>query len=243
MKNTIRFLFGLVISFIALAVIPQAAIAFTYPGGGHSSSSGNSSWIIIPIAVFLVIFIITIVYQRRKAGKVIPVGPVNVSSVVQEKLLPGESPIRQLSNGRADYVATDKRLLRFSSSGFEQIEYTGIAAVNYKTSGGKKAAVRILIGFCLLIMLAITVGIWVASFDSSIRNVSTTDAIIVTIIAGVIGVIGLLALSRDFGFYQIESKPGVQSNAGSWRIVRPPAYFGNANVDEFIKILKEHLVP
>jgi protein-S-isoprenylcysteine O-methyltransferase Ste14 len=240
MKNKTRFLIGLVISFVALMVVSQPALAFTYPSSRHSSSS-SPTWLFILIIIVVAAFLGIIIYQRRKA-KPGSAGPGKVSSIVQDKLVPGENVIRQLSNGKADFVATDKRLLRFSGKGFEQLNYTDIAAVNYKTSGGKKAATRVLIGVCLLIMLGITVGIWAAAFSSSVRNVSKLDAVIVTIVAVGIGIVGFLAMSRDFGFYQIESKQGVITDPGSWRIVRPPAYLGNANVEEFAKTIKERLV-
>jgi protein-S-isoprenylcysteine O-methyltransferase Ste14 len=239
MKNKIKVLFALVMSLIGLMFITQPVLAYTYPSSRHSSS-GSPTWIFIPIIVVVIAFMALMIYQRRKAKPA--AGPGKITSIIQDKLAPGENVIRQLSGQKADFVATDKRLLRFSGKGFEQINYTDIAAVNYKTSGSKKVATRILIGVCLLVLLGITVGIWAAAFDSSVRNVSKLDAVIVTIVAVGIGIVGFLAMSRDFGFYQIESKQGVLTDSGSWRIIRPPAYFGNANVEEFVKTLKEHLV-
>jgi hypothetical protein len=240
MPKKMRFLIGVVIGLAAATAFPQAALAYTYQTYSHHSS--NSGWVFIPILLFVLALGGTIIYQRSKSAKPNVAGPIKISSIVQQKLEAGENPLRLINNGKADFVATDKRVLRFSRDGFEQLKYSEIASVEYKSSAGKKTVTRVLMVFCAIVAVGIAIGIWSAAFDSSVRNVSKLDAVIVSVV-----VIGLLlmcfmAFSRDFGFYQVELKQGVAADAKSWRIIRPPAYMGNANVIDFIQVIKQHLV-
>ena len=244
MKSKLKFLLCWLITSIILTMIPQIALAFTYPNPRRTTNSGDSSWILIPIAVIVVGFVVMIYFQRRKASKEAAKGTqadIKVSSVVQAKLLPNEKPIRQLNIGRSDFVATDKRLLRFSAGGFQSMEYTNISGISYKTSPGKKLAARIVIGLCMILLIWITIFIWISVFDHSVSNVDVMDAIIITVVTVGIGIIGVMGASRDFGFYQVESKAIDQGALKSWQITRPPLYFGNINVDEFVKTVKEHI--
>jgi hypothetical protein len=231
---------------LVISIIPQTALAFTYQSSNHrtETDSGDSSWIFIPIIILAIGFIVMIYYQRIKTKKDAWNGDqteINVSSVVQDKLLPNEKPIRKLTNKHSDFVATNKRLLRFSAGRFEPIDYNNISTVSYKTSRGRKIATRVIIGFCMIMMLWITLAIWAALFDSSVTNVSLTDVIIITLVCSGIWVVGIMAASQDFGYYQIESKVYNQTNLKSWQIIRPPWYFGNINVDEFIKTVKKQI--
>jgi len=245
-----RFLFGWVITFVGLIIIPQSALAYTYPGSGDTNDSGFK-WIFILLAILVIGIAVTAYIKRRQANRISGASSgqnrngmpptIKVSSVVEEKLLPGEKAIRQISSGRSDFVATDKRLLRFSAAGCEPIEYAKMSDVSYKTSPGKILAVRIIIGFCVLVMVWVTGVIWISAFDSSVSNVSVTDAIIITLVCIGVIALGLLGASRDFGYYQIESQTYDQATLKPWRITRPPGYWGNAGVDEFIKTMKERI--
>lgn len=244
MKRNFKSRFLLALSCIVIALVSISTLAFTYPSSGSRTSSGSSSWIFIPLVVLAIGAGALVYTQRRRASKEAnkaKSGDIKVSTVIQQKLLPDEKPIGQLNNGRADFVATNKRLLRFSSGGFQPLDYVQISDVSYKTSSSKKLAARVAIGLCMIVMLLITIFIWISAFDESVRNVSITDAIIITVVAAGIGVIGFMAATRDFGFYQVESTAYDKANLKSWQITRPPAYFGNANVDEFVKTVKEQL--
>jgi hypothetical protein len=218
-------------------------MAYTYPSS-RRSSSGDSSWIFIPIIIVVVIFIVSFAMQRIKAGKEAADqkrGEIQVSSVIQEKLLPEEKVLRKVNSGRAEFVATDKRLLRFSSKGCEPLEYSQISAVSYNTSARRKLAVVLIIGFCMLILLGLTIGIWVSAFDSSVRNVSVMDALIITVVCALIGFVGYLGIKHDYGYYQIESDSYEKTNAKSWRLLRPLAFLGTANLTGFIEAVKKQL--
>lgn len=171
--------------------------------------------------------------------------------VVQEKLLPDEKPVRQLASGRSNFVATNKRLLRFSAGGFEPLDYQKISAVSYQTSPSDRT-VRIIIGFALIMLLLLTIGTWIYTliyifsplrisiFSASVRT-SVTDAVIITLACGVNGVIGIISAARHMDYYQIESKTYDQINNKSWQITRRPWYLGNSDVEEFVKTVKEQI--
>lgn len=239
MKKKLQLLLCWLITSIIIILAPQITLAYTYPTSRRSSSSYSLEWIILPVLLLVVGFAATMVVQRKKAGKGVTTGPPKVSSAVQEKLLHGESPLKEIMCGRADYVATDKRLLRFSVTGFEPLEYASISAINYKTSRSKKLAARVVIGLFQFTMTWTIILIWVFAFDSSVINVNVMDAIMVTIIGVVIFVICFFALSRDFGYYEIANKTAGKSKP--WQINRSPEYLDNANIEDFIKTVKERI--
>ena len=166
---------------------------------------------------------------------------IKVSKVIEEKLMPGEKVIAQTLAGRSDFVATDKRLLRFSAGGCEALEYTKISEVSYKVPHGKRLAARITLGLCAVILLMIAVGIWVGgALDPSVRNVSISDATIVSLVC--IGIVGFSLWGikyLDFGYYQIQSQEYDKTTIEGWRLPRP--LFARARVDGFVKAVKERI--
>ena len=161
-----------------------------------------------------------------------------VSSVVKEKLMPGESVIGQVKTNISDIIATDKRLLRFSSNNYEAIEYTDISGIKYGTFGGRKITSRVLIVFCSILLIGIAAMIWAAYFDSSVRNVSLGNAVLLSIVCGVFALLSLAAVfTFDYGYYQFESLKIGKDTEKYYRLMRP--MFGSSKVDNFIKTASE----
>jgi hypothetical protein len=165
---------------------------------------------------------------------------IKVSKVVEEKLLPGEKVIAQTLAGRSDFVATDKRLLRFSAGGCETLEYAKISEVSYKVPHGKRLAYRIVLGLCVVILLWIAVAILVGALDHTYSNLSISEGIIISLLCIGIAGFGLWAIkSLDFGYYQIESQKSDKTTIEGWRLPRP--LFARARVDGFVKAVKERI--
>jgi hypothetical protein len=250
MKTKLKFLFCLVTTLAGFMLLSQTAVAYTYPDSSKSSS-GAASAVIIPLVLLAIGFVAVAIVRSRRANRVsqpdksgnsaITQGSTKVSKVVEEKLLPGEKVITEISAGRSDFVATDKRLLRFSAGGCEALEYAKISEVSYKVPQGKRLAGRITLGLCAVILLMIAVGIWVGgALDPSVRNVSISDATIVSLVC--IGIAGFSLWgikSLDFGYYQIESQTSDKTTIKGWRLPRP--LFARARVDGFVKAVKERI--
>ena len=165
---------------------------------------------------------------------------INVSKVVEEKLLPGESVISQTLAGRSDFVATDKRLLRFSVGGCEALEYAKISAVSYKVQHSKRLTSRIVLGVCVVIMLWIGVAILVGALNRTYGNLSISAGIIISLLCIGIAGFGLWAMkSLDFGYYQIERQEPDRTDIESWRLPRP--LFAGARVDAFVKTVRDRI--
>jgi hypothetical protein len=165
---------------------------------------------------------------------------INISKVVEEKLLPGEKVIAQTLAGRSDFVATDKRLLRFSAGGCEALEYAKISAVSYKVQHGKRLTSRIILGVCVVIMLWIGIAILVSALNQTYGNLSISEGTIISLLCIGIAGFGLWAIkSIDFGYYQIESQEHDRTAIEGWRLPRP--LFARARVDTFVNTVKEHI--
>ena len=165
---------------------------------------------------------------------------INVSKVVEEKLLPGEKVIAQTLAGRSDFVATDKRLLRFSAGRCEALEYAKISTVTYKVQYGKRRTSRIVLGICVVIMLWIGVAILVSALNQTYGNLSISEGIIISVLCIGIAGFGLWAIkSIDFGYYQVESQEYDRTAIESWRLPRP--LFARARVDAFAKTVKDRI--
>jgi hypothetical protein len=165
---------------------------------------------------------------------------IKVSEVVEEKLLPGEKVIAQTLAGRSDFVATDKRLLRFSAGGYEALEYAKISEVSYKVLHGKRLAYRIILGLCVVILLWIAVAILVGALNHTYSNLSISEGIIISLVCIGIAGFGLWAIkSLDFGYYQIESQEYDKTTIEGWRLPRP--LFARARVDAFVETVKERI--
>jgi len=179
--------------------------------------------------------------MRTKSGDRPPTpGGINVSKVVEEKLLPGERVIAQTLAGESDFVATDKRLLRLSAGGCEALEYAKISAVSYKVQHGKRLTSRIVLGVCVAIMLWIGVGILVAALNRTYRNLSISEGIVISLLCIGIAGFGLWTMkSLDFGYYQIESQEPGRTDLESWRLRRP--LFAKGRVDAFAKTVKDRI--
>ena len=185
--------------------------------------------------------------QRSKDVEKGALTEIKVSSVVKKKLLPDEKPIRQFTSGRSNFVATDKRLLRFSVGGFETLDYHDISAVSYKTSPQNKTT-RMIIGIVLILLTLFLVGVWIytwiytsssSSISVSSATVSTSwrDAIILTLVFAFLIIFGLVTLRSKNYYYQIESKAYDQNNIKSWQIIK------RANAEEFVKTITERITP
>jgi hypothetical protein len=165
---------------------------------------------------------------------------IKVSEVVEEKLLPGEKVIAQTLAGPSDFVATDKRLLRFSSGGCEALEYTKISAVTYRVQHSKRLTSRIILGVCVIIMLWIGIAILVSALNRTYGNLSIPAGIIISLLCIGIAGFGLWAMrSLDFGYYQIESQECDRTTIEGWRLPRP--LFARARVDAFAKMVRDRI--
>lgn len=169
-----------------------------------------------------------------------PQGGINVSKVVEEKLLPGEKVIAQTLAGRSDFVATDKRLLRFCAGRCEALDYAKISEVSYKVPHSKRLTYRIVLGLCVAIMLWIGVAILVGALNQTYGNLSISEGIIISLLCIGIAGFGLWAIkSINFGYYQIESQEYDRTTTEGWRLPRP--LFARARVDAFAKIVKDRI--
>jgi len=165
---------------------------------------------------------------------------IKVSKVVEEKLLPSEKAIAQTLAGRSDFVATDKRLLRFSAGGCEALEYAKISEVSYKVQHGKRLTYRIVLGLCVVIMLWIGLAILVGALNHTYGNLSVSEGIIISLLCIGIAGFGLWTIkSLDFGYYQIESQEYDRTAIEDWRLPRP--LFAKARVDAFAKTVKNRI--
>lgn len=165
---------------------------------------------------------------------------VKVSEAVREKLLPGEKVIAQTLAGRSDFVATDKRLLRFSSGGCEALEYAKISAVSYKIQHSRRLTARIILGVCVIIMLWIGIAVLVGALNRTYGNLSISAGIIIGLLCIGIAGFGLWAIrALDFGYYQIESQEYDRTAIEGWRLSRP--LFARARVDAFVRTVRERV--
>ena len=250
MKNKLRLLFCLIATLVGLMLLSQTALAYTYPDSPNESS--GSALAVIMLLVLLAIGLTTVVIVRsRRASRVsgpdksgnpaITQDGIKVSKMVEEKLLPGEKVIAQTLAGRSDFVATDKRLLRFSAGGCEALEYAKISEVSYKVPHGKRLTCRIILGLCVVIMLWIGVAGLVSALNQTYGNLSISEGIIISLLCIGIAGFGLWAIkSIDFGYYQIESQEHDRTAAiEGWRLPRP--LFARARVDAFVKTVKERI--
>ncbi|OGO00692.1 MAG: hypothetical protein A2Y58_02865 [Chloroflexi bacterium RBG_13_51_52] len=161
-----------------------------------------------------------------------------VSSVVQAKLMPGEVVIGQTRTNISDLVATDKRILRFSSNSFEALDYSDISGIRYGTFRGRKISSRILVVFCDLILIGIAIGVWGAYFDESVRNVTAANAVLISIVCGVFALLSIVfVFAYDYGYYRIESVK-IGKNMEKYWSVRYPV-FNSARVDKFFQAMSE----
>ena len=250
MKNKLRFLFCIVAALTGFILLPQTALAFGYDSS--RSSSGLTPALLVPFVFIFgalaINFIVEVVVSRQsyrasgldKSGSpTITQGGIKVSKMVEEKLLPSEKAIAEIPAARSDFVATDKRLLRFSAGGCEALEYAKISGVSYKISQGKRLAARITLGLCAVIVLILLVFVWVGFFDPSV-NVSTSEITIFSLIS--IGIVGLALWGikvLDYGYYQIESQTFDKTTTSGWRL--PRRFFGRAIVDGFVKVIEERI--
>jgi hypothetical protein len=161
-----------------------------------------------------------------------------VSSVVREKLMPGEEVVAQARTNISDLVATDKRILKFSSNGYEALDYSDISRIKYGSFTKRKITSRILIVFCALVLIGIAAAIWGAYFDETVRNVTLGAAVGVSIGCGIFALLSLtLVFSYDYGYYQVESGKIGKDMEKYWRVMRP--MFSSSRVDKFFKTAAE----
>jgi len=151
---------------------------------------------------------------------------IKFSKAVEARLLPGEKVIAGISAGRSEFVATDKRLFRFSAGRCKELEYTKISEVSHK---GPELAALIGLIFCVVITLWIVVEMAFGNPD-----------ILCVIILGplCIAFLGLCLWgikSLSHGYYQIESQTFDKTALKGWRL---PCHFHRARVDEFVKTIE-----
>lgn len=247
MKNKLRLLFCIVAALTGFMLLPQTAVAFTYPEPSNKSSGLPLAGIVLlfVLLAYLIAVIVTSWRANRanrldKSGNAtITQGRIKVSKMVEEKLLPGEKAIAEIPAGRSDFVATDKRLLRFSAGGCEALEYAKMSGISYKVPRGIYLAIRITLGLGAVILFVIAVGMWVGFFDPS-TNVSISEATIISLVC--IGIAGCALWgirSIDYGYYQIESQTFDKSTIRGWRL--PRRLNTRARVDGFVKAIEERI--
>ena len=165
---------------------------------------------------------------------------IKVSKTAEEKLLPDEKVISQILAGGSDFVATDKRLLRFSAGGCETLEYAKISAVSYRVQHSRRLTARIVLGVCVVIMLWIGIAILVGALNRTYGNLSIPAGIIISLLCIGIAGFGLWAIrALDFGYYQIESQEYDRTAIEGWRL--PRSLFAKARVDAFAKAVRERI--
>ncbi len=166
-------------------------------------------------------------------------GNQNVSSVILEKLLPGEIVINQYK-ARIDLVATDKRLLRFTNTDFRALEYSNISAIKRGTYTGKKLVVRGIITLCTIFLMSLGIGVLVDGISGSSRNNNAlTGGIFFLVCLGVAAPSMWFAYSFGYNYYQIEG-PKIDGNSSKiWRIAVPA--WGRSRVKSFIESIEKQI--
>ena len=162
-----------------------------------------------------------------------------ISSIVQAKLMPGETVIGQTKTMVSDLIATDKRILRFSSNDFDSIDNTEVTGIRYGTFKGKKMSSRIIVTFLCLVLVGMAIGIWGIHFDTSVRNnISLSNTILLSIGIGVFVLLMLTAIyTFDYGFYQIEGPKIDKKTEKYWKVMRP--MFGAKKIDAFFQTVSK----
>lgn len=158
---------------------------------------------------------------------------------VEAQLSKEERVIGKISSGKADYYATDKRLLRFKSEAdYHVLEYPQVSITFMKYGMGWKLFRVFAVLFGLL-----SFGLGVLGFIGPTTHNGTTTMhwgapFGVSLLLWVIGLgciaMGLLLM---YAYYQIKA-PGIEGKElKRWRIQRHR--WGSANADRFAKIVEE----
>ncbi len=247
MKARSKALVSLALALFALFLIAQPALAYTYPSSRGSSSS-NMAW--LPLGIIAVAFVAFGVVMQRQMGKIGmlpgdasaagPDGTIKVSEVVKAKLMPGEKPLAQMPSTGADFVATDKRVLRFSSGGAQAIEYASLSGATYETPRGRRLAVAGLLVILGIIAGAMGIGIFVDGIQGTSRNNNALTGTLVLIFCLALAA-GCLLVARyqDFGFYQLRSRAPGAIAPQQWQIKRHP--FARKRIDGFARIVTDRI--
>jgi len=149
---------------------------------------------------------------------------IKFSKAVKARLLLGEEVVAGIWVRRSEFVATDKRLFRFSAGRCEELEYAKISEVSRK---GPELAALIGLIFCVVITLWVLVEMMFGNPD-----------IPVVIILGplCIASLGLCLWGiKSLSYYQIESQTFDKTALKGWRL---PRLFARARVDEFVKTIE-----
>jgi len=248
-KTKPKVLLSLALAIFALLLMAQPVLAYTYPSSRRSSSSSSTA-ALIPMGIIAVGFVAYAVALQRQGSKMGfmptdpkaagPDGTIKVSEVVKAKLLPGEKPLAQMPSGRADFVATDQRLLRFSSGGSKAVEYGSLSGASYETPKGRRMAAGIVLAVCALVAGGLGIGVFASSFDSSVRNVSVFEGVLMLIFCLALAACCILvAVYQDFGFYQFRARTTGAIAPQEWQIKRHP--FARKRVDGFARIVSDRI--
>jgi len=162
---------------------------------------------------------------------------INVSQSVQNQLSKGEEVIGTYLGRNADYFATNKRLLRFTSeTKYQSLDYNTISVNLVNRRVGINIIRLIAIGFGILIC---ALGLLII-FDSSMGIDDVDDIIGVTIlfVMGLVTIlIGAVLNIAWLKYYQIQA-PGVAGNdLREWRLTDSFSWAGNAT--KFVEIIKQ----
>ncbi len=165
---------------------------------------------------------------------------ISVSKVVEEKLLQGEKPIAEIPAANCDFVATDRRLLRFSTDGCEALDYAAMSGISYKIYHGKRIAARIVLGFCMALSIYLGLVIGIMGMISPADNMSRSQAAMVMVVFLALAAFAFVAIKTvDFGFYQVDSRMAGGLALEDWRFPTHP--FTRRRIDHFIGIVKERI--
>jgi len=149
---------------------------------------------------------------------------IEFSKALKARLLPGEKVVAGILVRCTEFVATDKRLFRFSAGGCEELEYAKISEVSRK---GPELAALIGLIFFVVITLCALVEMMFGNPDIPIM------IILGSLFSASLGLClwGIKSLS----YYQIESQTFDKTALKGWRL---PRLFARARVDEFVKTIE-----
>lgn len=161
---------------------------------------------------------------------------IKVPKSVEEKLLEGERVVGKISNGGADFYATDKRLLRFTSaSDYWVLEYSQISSIKLTKHVIRLTIFRLLAAILGLYFIAIGIN----SFIDPDMISTPFGAKILLFVIGAAAII--FAIISDVSYYQITAPDFDNKDYRRWRLQQ--FCLTARNVKKFLKLIEEKRNP
>ncbi len=136
-----------------------------------------------------------------------------------------------------EFIATNKRLLRLSGQGHQEIlDYKGITVEFFRGSTGLRVGLWALLVLVLLILFMVISSLFALAEGNT--HISTSNVVfLIFIVIIVVPFAFWISLQRFYGYYIIKSPQLAGKYLGEWRILCPR--WGRAKVDAFIGFIRE----